>query len=91
MEPHPLDPTYPKEREAVVVLQTSELAFHGGAAEITCPQPRTRFSSSSLLVHAQTHLDQLDTYDDNDLVPLLETMGILPLKIGHPEIPGKLF
>jgi predicted nucleic acid-binding protein len=46
--------------------------------------------ATALLVHGQTPLDQLDTYDD-DLLPLSETFGIPPLKIGHPEIPGKLF
>lgn len=35
--------------------------------------------------------EHLDTYDDEDLLPLSETLGIPPLKIGHPEIPGKLF
>jgi predicted nucleic acid-binding protein len=47
--------------------------------------------ATALLVHGQTPLDQLDTYDDDDLLPLSETLGIPPLKIGHPEIPGKLF
>jgi hypothetical protein len=47
--------------------------------------------ATALLVHAQTPLDQFNTYDNDDPLPLSETFGIPPLKIGHPEIPGKLF
>jgi len=68
------------------------------SAAVIGVKPRARFASSkgttfatTLLVHGQTPLDQLDTYDDDDLVPLSETRGIPLLKIGHPEIPGKLF
>jgi predicted nucleic acid-binding protein len=46
--------------------------------------------ATALLVHHQTPLDQLDTYD-GDLLALSETVGLPPLKIGYPEIPGKLF
>ena len=35
-------------------------------------------------------LDQLDAYNA-DLLSRSETLGIPPLKIGHPEIPGILF
>jgi hypothetical protein len=44
--------------------------------------------ATALFVHGHTPLDQLDTYDDDDLVPLSETLGIPPLKIGHPEYRG---
>ncbi len=47
--------------------------------------------ATALLVHAGTPLEQFDTFDDDDLVPLAEKLGVPPLKIGHPEIPGKLF
>ena len=54
-------------------------------------KPKRRHSvATALLVHGQTPVDQFDTYDDDPL-PLSETLGIPPLRIGHPEIPGKLF
>jgi predicted nucleic acid-binding protein len=46
--------------------------------------------ATALLVHGQAPLDQLDTFD-GDLLRISETLGIPPLKIGQPEIPGKLF
>lgn len=47
--------------------------------------------ATALRVHKDAPVDQLDTFDDDDLVPLSETLGEPPLKIGHPGIPGKLF
>ena len=78
MEPDAVDATDAEEGKAVVVLQPSELALNGGAALV-------QLVATALLVHGQTPLDQLDTFDDDDLLPLSETIGIPPLKIGHPD------
>lgn len=47
--------------------------------------------ATALRVHRDVPLDQLDTFDDDDLIPLSGKLGEPPLKIGYPEIPGKLF
>lgn len=46
--------------------------------------------ATALRVHVLSPLEQLDTYDEDDLWPLSETLGAPPLKIGPPEL-GKLF
>ena len=46
--------------------------------------------ATALRVHAYSPLEQLDTFDEDDLWPLSEKLGEPPLKIGPPDL-GKLF
>jgi predicted nucleic acid-binding protein len=47
--------------------------------------------ATALRVHKDAPLDQFDTFDEDDLIPLSGKLGDPPLTIGFPDIPGKLF